>query len=135
MATVYDVKAEPLIKKVANHLEDEIEEPDWTSYVKTGVSKERPPQQDNWFYIRTAAILRQVYTDGPVGVSKLRTKYGDRANHGHGPEHMEKASGKVIRTALQKLEEQELVETEEGEGRKITSKGKQLLDQKSSKLR
>lgn len=135
MATVYDVKAQPLIKKVANELEGEIEEPEWTKFAKTGVSKEKPPEQDNWYHIRTAAILRQVYTNGPVGVSRLRTKYGDNANHGHGPEHMEKASGKVIRTALQKLEEQGYVETEEGEGRKITSKGKKLLDQKSTELR
>lgn len=128
MVTVYDVKPQALIEEVAEQLEDEFEAPDWTDFVKTGVNKERPPQQDNWYHIRCAAILRRIYTDGPLGVSKLRTIYGDRKNHGHKPEHHAKASGKVIRTALQNLEEAGLVETEEGEGRKITDKGKSFLD-------
>lgn len=134
MTTVYDVKAEPLIKRVAKDLEDEIKEPEWTEYVKTGVHKERPPEQENWYYIRTAAILRRIYKDGPLGVSKLRTIYGGRNSRGHKPENHEKASGKVIRTALQKLEEHEYVEEEDGEGRKITDKGKSYLDQKASEL-
>jgi len=127
MSTVYDVKAEPLIKEVAEELEEEFEAPDWTNYVKTAAGKERPPQQDNWYHIRSAAILRRIYTDGPLGVSKLRTIYGERENNGHGPEHHGKASGKVIRTALQNLEDAGLVESVEGEGRKITEEGKPCL--------
>ncbi|MFB6207894.1 MAG: 30S ribosomal protein S19e, partial [Candidatus Nanohaloarchaea archaeon] len=132
--TVYDVKAEPLIQEIAEELEDEFEAPDWTRFAKTGVHKERPPQQDNWFYIRSAAILRQIYLNGPLGVSRLRTRYGGNRNNGHGPEHHGKASGKVIRTALQELEEAGLVETEEGEGRTVTEKGKSFLDRKADKL-
>lgn len=134
MVTVLDVKAQPLIEEVANDLEGEIEEPDWTKFVKTGVNRERTPEQENWYYIRSAAILRRIYTDGPLGVSKLRTIYGGNKNNGHGPEHHEKASGKVIRTALQKLEEEGYIETEEGEGRKITDEGKSFLDEKAEKL-
>lgn len=134
MTTVYDVKAEPLIHRVAEDLEEEIEEPEWTGYVKSGVHKERPPEQENWYYIRSAAILRRIYKEGPLGVSKLRTIYGGRKNHGHGPEHHEEASGKVIRTALQKLEEAGYVEEEEGEGRKITDEGKSFLDQKAEEV-
>ena len=134
MVTVYDVKAEPLIMEVAEELEDEFEVPDWSNLVKTGVDRERPPEQDNWYHIRSAAVLRKVYTDGPLGVSKLRTIYGQRKKNGHGPEHSGKASGKVIRTALQNLEEAGLVETEEGEGRKITEKGQSFLDEKSEQV-
>lgn len=134
MATVYDVKAEPLIMEIAEELENEFEAPEWTRYAKTGVHKERPPQQDNWFHIRCAAILRRIYTNGPVGVSRLRTVYGGRANHGHAPEHHAKASGKVIRTALQKLEDAGYIELEEGEGRKITDKGKSFLDGKAGTI-
>jgi len=134
MATVYDVKAQPLIERIAEELEEEIEMPDWAAYVKTGVNNEKSPEQDNWYQIRSAAILRQIYTNGPVGVSRLRTRYGDRRNNGHGPEHHAKASGKVIRTILQQLEENGYVETEEGEGRKITKKGKSLLDSESAKI-
>ncbi|MFB6202860.1 MAG: 30S ribosomal protein S19e [Candidatus Nanohaloarchaea archaeon] len=135
MTTVYDVKAEPLIMEVADELEDEFDAPDWTEYAKSGVNKERPPEQDNWYHIRAAAILRKIYLDGPLGTSRLRTIYGGRKNEGHGPEHHREASGKVIRTALQNLEEAGLVEEVEGEGRKITDEGKSFLDQKSSDLR
>jgi len=135
MTTVYDVKAEPLIMEVAEKLEDDFETPDWTEYVKTGVTKEKPPQQDNWYYIRSASILRRIYVDGPLGVSKLRTIYGDKKNNGHGPNHHGKASGKVIRTALQNLEEAGYLEEVEGEGRKITDQGKSFLDEKSEELR
>jgi len=134
MTTVYDVKAEPLIKEAAKDLEDEFEEPEWTKYVKTGVHKEKSPQQENWFYIRSAAILRKIYMEGPLGVSRLRTVYGGRKNNGHQPEHHGKASGKVIRTALQNLEEAGLLEEEEGEGRVITEKGRSFLDKKAEKV-
>lgn len=134
MVNVYDVKAEPLIRHVAEELEEKFEAPEWTDFAKTGVHKERTPQQDNWYHIRAAAILRKIYLDGPLGVSRLRTIYGGRKNHGHGPEHHEDASGKVIRTALQNLEEEGLVEEEEGEGRVITDKGKSFLDGKASEI-
>lgn len=134
MTTVYDVKAEPLIQEAAKELEEEFEAPEWTDYAKTGVHKERPPEQDNWYHIRSAAILRRIYMNGPLGVSRLRTIYGGRKNHGHGPEHHEEASGKVIRTALQNLEEAGLLEEEEGEGRVITEKGKSFLDNKADKV-
>ena len=134
MSTVYDVKAEPLIEEVAEELEESFEAPDWTNYVKTGSGKDRPPQQENWYHIRSAAILRRIYTDGPLGVSRLRTIFGGAKNNGHGPSHHGKASGKVIRTALQNLEEAGLVESEEGEGRKITDDGKALLDKTAGSL-
>lgn len=134
MVNVYDVKAEPLIQEVAEDLENDIEAPEWTKFAKTGVGRERTPQQENWYHIRAASILRRIYMDGPLGVSRLRTIYGKRKNHGHGPEHQSKASGKVIRTALQKLEEKGYLETEEGEGRRITSEGKSFLDEKAAEL-
>ena len=134
MVTVQDVKAEPLIQKAAEDLEDDFDQPDWAAFAKSGVGRERTPEQENWYYIRSAAILRRIYNDGPLGVSKLRTIYGNRKNHGHAPEHHSKASGKVIRSALQNLEEAGYVETEEGEGRVITDKGKSFLDEKASDI-
>ncbi|MFB6145325.1 MAG: 30S ribosomal protein S19e [Candidatus Nanohaloarchaea archaeon] len=134
MTTAYDVKAEPLIQEVAKELEDDFEAPEWTEYAKTGSGKERPPEQGNWYHIRSAAILRRIYMEGPLGVSRLRTIYGGRKNNGHQPEHHAKASGKVIRTALQNLEDAGYVEEEEGEGRVITDKGKKFLDNKADKV-
>lgn len=134
MVNVYDVKAEPLIMEAAEDLESDFEAPDWTKFAKTGVGRERTPQQENWYHIRAASILRKIYMDGPIGVSKLRTVYGKNRNHGHGPEHHSKASGKVIRTALQNLESEGYLETEEGEGRRITDEGKSFLDEKAAEV-
>ncbi len=134
MVTVYDVEAEPLIQEIADELEGEFDAPEWTEYVKTGVHKERTPEQEDWYHVRAAAVLRKIYLDGPLGVSRLRTIYGGRRNRGHAPEHHGKASGKVIRTVLQDLESAGLVETEEGEGRKITEKGQSFLDEKAAEV-
>lgn len=134
MTTVYDVKAQPLIEEVAEELKEDFEAPEWTDFVKTGEDKERPPQQEDWYHIRSAAVLRKIYIEDGLGVSKLRTMFGGRKSNGHGPEHHGKASGKVIRTALQNLEEAGYVETEEGVGRVLTEKGQSFLDQKSSEV-
>lgn len=131
MVTVYDVQAGDLIHQAADELEDEydgVDAPEWSNYVKTGVNNERAPEQDNWWYIRSAAVLRKVYMNGPVGVEKLRTAYGSENRRGHQTEHFQKASGKVIRTVLQQLGDAGLVEIEEGEGRKITPEGQSFLD-------
>jgi len=138
MVTVYDVRANPLIERTADELEDSTEEvdaPDWSEFVKTGVNKEKPPEQENWWYLRSAAVLRSVYMDGPVGVEKLRTKYGSERRRGHQTEHFHKASGKIIRTCLQQLEEAGLVELEEGEGRAVTPEGQGFLDDLAYEVR
>lgn len=131
MVTVYDVQANPLIHRAADDLEQEyegVDAPEWSNYVKTGVNNERAPEQDNWWYIRSAAVLRKVYMNGPVGVEKLRSAYGSENRRGHQTEHFQKASGKVIRTVLQQLGDAGLVELEEGEGRVITPQGQAFLD-------
>ncbi len=104
--------------------------PEWARHVKTGVSRERQPEQANWYQLRCASVLRKIYMDGPVGVSKLRSYYGGRKNNGHQPSHFEKGSGKILRTVLQQLEEKELVKkTENKKGRVITPKGQKFVDQ------
>lgn len=120
-----------LIENVAKELEKikEIQAPEWSKFVKTGVHKERPPTQENWWYIRTAAILRTIYKRSPIGVSKLRSKYGGRKNRGLKPEKFKKGSGKIIRTILQQLDNAGLTKlAEKGKGRVITPKGQSFLD-------
>jgi small subunit ribosomal protein S19e len=141
MVTVYDVEPNKLIEATAKELENIIEMPEWAKFVKTGHGRERPPMQDNWWYLRAAAILRQVYINGPVGVSRLRTKYGNRKNRGHAPERHVKASGKIIRTILQQLEKAGLIEYKEikrgknvYKGRVVTNKGKSFLDKIATKI-
>jgi len=124
---INEVDAEKMIKAIAAKLKEMMQMPDWAKFVKTGTSKERPPEQPDWWFIRSASMLRRIYIDGPVGVSRLRTYYGSRKNLGHQPSHFKKAGGKIIRTILQQLESLELIEKEK-KGRKITSKGQKFLD-------
>ena len=81
MTTVFDVPAELLINTIADEFRDnndKIVAPEWTKLVKTGVHKERKPENIDWWYVRCASILRRVYIDGPVGVRSLRTFYGGK---------------------------------------------------------
>ncbi len=129
MTTVYDVNAHDLLTRLTEDLKEvkEVVPPVWSRYVKTGVCKERPPLQDDWWFIRAASLLRRLYIDGPVGVERLRRCYGGRKNRGHKPEKFGKASGAIIRTILQQLEEAGFVE-KAPRGRKLTPKGVCHLD-------
>lgn len=133
MVTLYDVPAEDLIEEVADRLEDRIEEPEWAQFVKTGVDRELPPQQDDFWYRRAASLLRKVADQGPVGVGTLATDYGG-ATQGStryrvAPPSNVDGSRNIIRTILQSLEEEDLVETAQGEGRRITDEGRSFLDE------
>jgi small subunit ribosomal protein S19e len=131
MATIYDANTQELIKKVANALKEKIKDPTWSMFVKTGVAKERPPLEKDWWYMRAASILRKVYLLGPIGTNKLRVKYSSRKNRGYTPEKTFSGSGKIIRTILQQLEQIEFIKKTEKighKGRVITPKGKSFLD-------
>jgi small subunit ribosomal protein S19e len=82
--SVGEVPADALIKRLSEELKKlkELEPPVWARFAKTGPHKERPPEQSDWWYSRAASILRRLYIDGPVGVSRLRTYYGGRQNRG-----------------------------------------------------
>lgn len=135
MATVYDTPADELIKAVALNLKEKekLKMPEWAACVKTGVHRERAPQNPDWWYIRAASILRKIYIDGPVGVQRLRTAYGGRKNRGMKPEHFYRSGGKIIRTLLQEFDKKGFTEKVKG-GRKITSKGQSYLDKIASEL-
>jgi small subunit ribosomal protein S19e len=130
MVTAKDVPAESLIMRAAQELQkvDGIKPPEFASYVKTGVHKERPPEQKDWWYIRSASVLRRIYLGNKIGVSKLRKAYGGRKNLGHQPSHKRPASGAIIRKVLQQLEAAGLVKTEKGKGRVITPKGQSFVN-------
>ena len=139
MAIMYDVDSQELILKTAEELKKiaEIKPPVWATFVKTGMHKQRPPVDSNWWYIRAASVLRTVYRLGPVGVSKLRTKYGGKKNRGTKKEHFFKGSGNILRKVLQQLEKAGLVKfVEKGthKGRIITPKGKSFLDKIASQI-
>lgn len=136
MATVYEVSADELIEEIKEELKEKetVKPPEWSKFVKTSPANELPPEQDDWWYIRSAAILRRVYIEGPIGVERLRRRYSKRDRKGSTPPKREKGSGKIIRTSLQQLEQEGLIEKEEGEGRKISAEGKSFLDHVAEKL-
>jgi small subunit ribosomal protein S19e len=133
MVTLYDVPTEELIDAVAEELRDEVDEPGWTAFAKTGSYAELPPEQEEFFHRRAASVLRTVAVDGPVGVERLRTRYGSKASGSTrfrvAPGHRVDGSGNLIRTILQELEAADLVERPpDGEGRVVTGRGRSLLD-------
>jgi len=129
MVTVRDVKAEKLIARLKEELKkiEEIKPLPWSFYVKSGSHRERPPEQEDFWYIRAASILRRLYLNGPVGVERLRTYYGGRKRRGTAPARFRKASGNIIRKILQQLEKAGFVEKDK-KGRKLTRKGVSFLD-------
>lgn len=141
MTTKYtDVAVNDLIDSVAEELKSykELTPPEWAAYVKTGMSKERVPSRKDWWYVRAAAILRSTEMQGPLGVSKLRTKFGGIKNRGYAPERFYKGSGNIIRTIMQQLEKAGLVKQETKgvhKGRIITSKGVSVLAQGAKKVK
>lgn len=138
MTKVLEMNAHEYNQKLAEALKQisEIEQPEWSKYVKSGQSKERPIDDLNFWHKRTASILRQIYKKGIIGVSRLRTKYGSKKNRGFAPEEFRKSSGKIIRTILQQTDKAGLTEIAKNikgvrskkPGRQLTAKGKEFLE-------
>ena len=138
MVTPYDVPAAKFVERLAKHLKenvDEIDPPPWASIVKTGIHVQRPPENPDWWYIRSASLLRKVFVHGPVGIERLRAEYGGRKDYGVRPEHAAKASGAIIRKALQQLAAAGLVETFKTSGRRVTKKGRELLEELAEEVK
>jgi small subunit ribosomal protein S19e len=115
----------------------EIKAPEWAPFVKTGVSRERPPTQEDWWHTRSASVLHKVAVLGPVGTEKLRRKYGGKQNRGYKPETFRTGSGNITRKILQQLEAAQLVRQVDKEGRKgrvLTPKGESILDRAAKKV-
>ena len=135
--SLYDVPGDKIIPIVVEEIKKsapQVKAPSWAVFVKTGVSRERPPTQTDWWHIRAASMLRRVSILGPVGTSKLAVKYGGRKNRGHKPSHFYIGSTNITRKILQQLEKAGLIKHgAKGvhKGRMITPKGQSMLDKAS----
>lgn len=128
MVSIVDCDAQKHIRITADELKKHIKQPEWSLFVKTGVSKERPPEQKDWWYLRAASLLRRIYIDGPIGVQKLRSYYGGRHRRGHKPSRFAEGGGKVLRVILQDLEKVGFVnKADKKKGRIISSQGEKFL--------
>lgn len=137
MNQVYETNPQEYNLKLAEALKKmpEFEKPEWVEYVKSGISKERPIDDLEFWHKRAASILRQIYRNKTVGVNRLRTRYGSKKNRGMRPEHFKRAGGKIIRTILQQSDKAgftEMLKPIKGVrrriGRQLTKKGKEFLE-------
>jgi small subunit ribosomal protein S19e len=139
MNPVYELNTQEYNLKLAEALKQipEFKEPEWAQYVKSGPAKERPIEEDDFWYKRAASILRNIYKKGSVGVNRLRTKYGSKKDRGMKPEEFRKASGKIIRVILQQADKAGFTEIQKPikgvrskkPGRILTEKGKKFLEE------
>ncbi|MEM3341197.1 MAG: 30S ribosomal protein S19e [Thermoplasmata archaeon] len=130
MVTCYDVPPDKLIRAMAAKLKENeaFTPPEWADKVKTGVHKELPPMEKDWWHVRVAAILRKVYVLGPIGESRLSAKFGGVRDRRNAPNRARKGSGSITRKGLQQLEKAGFVETKKAKGRVVTSKGRSFVD-------
>ena len=138
MTTAYDVPANVLINRLSGYMKEnirEIQPADWAGFVKTGSHVERVPQNPDWWYVRSASVLRKLYMNGPVGVSRLRKDYGGRKRRGVRPAHFAKAGGNILRSILQQLEQAGLAQKDGTKGRVVSGKGRSLLDAMSTQIK
>lgn len=129
--SIFVVEPGILIRTVAEKLKEypEINPPQGSEFWKTAFFKELAPlDSENFWYIRCASLLRKLNKIGPIGVNRLRKFYGGRNRRGPGLNHSAKGSGKIVRAALQQLEDAKLITKTEKNGRKLSSEGKSLLE-------
>jgi small subunit ribosomal protein S19e len=132
LTTPHDVPASKFIDRLAKYLRenvDEVQPLPWATFAKTGTHVEKQPQNPNWWFIRSASILRKVYIHGPIGLENLRSDYGGRKNNGVKKNHATKAGGSGIRKSLQQLETAGLIKTTRPQGRIVTPKGRKLMQE------
>ncbi|RLI14233.1 MAG: 30S ribosomal protein S19e, partial [Candidatus Hecatellales archaeon] len=132
-----EVEANRLVERVSRSLMENVPEvspPPWAVYVKTGVHRGRPPDREDWWYVRCASLLRKLYIHGPLGISRLRREYGGRKKGKMRLEHAMPGSGSVLRKALQQLKQAGRIKTGHGRGRALTEKGQSLLDEAASQI-
>ena len=137
MVDVRSIEAHKYNKILAEALKKEkfFEQPEWSFYVKSSVARARPINEEDFWFKRTASILRQIYIREIVGVERLKTRYGGRKDRGMKPKRFRKGGGKIIRLILQQAEKSGLVTKAEGKkkGRKLTEKGKEFMEEVASK--
>ena len=129
--SIYTVEPAKLIQSIAEKLKEypEIVPPEGSRFWKIAFFKELAPVEEDFWYIRCASLLRKINKFGEIGVNRLRKKYGGRNRKGSGLNHSAKASGKIIRVALQQLEKANLIKSKKG------ARGGYSLGRKPSKIK
>jgi small subunit ribosomal protein S19e len=128
----FDVNPAALNRELAKELKERkiVSAPAWAPFVKTGPHRQQAPHDPEWWYARSASVLRAVATKGPIGSSKLSVIYGGRKNRGVAPDKFVRSGTNALRKILQQLERAGVVAQVERaghKGRALTKKGTDLL--------
>ena len=120
------------MEKLINEIKtlNKITPPTWSVFVKTGVSKERPPINNDWWFIRSASILKKIHKFGPIGTNKLAKMYGGRKDRGVRPSKKCSGSRNIVRKILQQLQIEGLIQQVETPtfGKILTKSGKEMIN-------
>lgn len=124
-----DVPPAALLAKLAGELKSRkaVQPPEWAAFVRTGVHTQQAPIQPDWWYLRSASVLRKVYLKGNTGVSRLATEYGGKRDRGSAPYHARTGSRSIAREIVQQLEKSGLLESKKPKGRRVSAEGAKLL--------
>jgi len=137
LPTPYNVPASTFIQRLAKYIKDNVDQvqpPPWATMAKTSSHTQRQPEDPDWWFIRTASILRKIYIHEPIGVQRLRAEYGGRTGgHAH-REHARKGGGSNIRKIIQQLEAAGLVQPARNRGRIVTKEGRRTLDRLAGEI-
>ncbi|CAA9987029.1 40S ribosomal protein S19, putative [Plasmodium knowlesi strain H] len=128
---IKDVDAELFIKAYASYLKlhNKITFPKWCNFVKTGKGRKLAPLNEDWYFVKASSILRKLYLSPDIGVGYLRRHYSYKQRRGVAPNHTSLASGKILRSILQQLENLGYVEQNpKKKGRRLTTKGENAIN-------
>jgi small subunit ribosomal protein S19e len=114
MAHPVDVPPAVLLPRIAGELRTRqaVAPPPWAAFVKTGAHKQKAPVQPDWWYLRSASVLRKIHLRGPVGVEHLAAEYGGKRDRGSAPYHAKSGSRSITREIVQQLQGAGLVRPE-----------------------
>jgi len=138
LPTPYDIPASLFISRLAKYVKDNVDQvqpPPWAPLVKTSTHTQRQPEDSDWWFTRTASVLRKTYIEGPIGTERLRAEYGGRKSLGVRRQHARKGGGSNVRKILQQLEAAGLVATTKGRGRVLTKEGRRVLDRIAAEIK
>jgi small subunit ribosomal protein S19e len=135
--SVKDVDQQKFVKALSVFLKKsgKMKVPEWVDIVKTGTHKELAPFDEDWFYVRCAALARHLYVRSPVGVGTVRKIFGGLKRNGTTPAHFSVGSGSVARRAIQSLEGLKILEKDPSGGRRLSSQGRRDLDRIAAQIK
>lgn len=128
--TAKEVPADALIRRLSEYLKENVRDvrpPSWAQLVKLGVQEENSPEDQDWWYVRAASILRKLAVSREaVGLNTFSVIYGGLKRRGSAPPHFRRGARNHIRKILQQLEKAGLV-ARTPRGRILTPKGMSLV--------